>query len=58
LKANVSSPQVINTGLLANTTYYWYVIAKDALGTPSAPSAEVCKSFPKAVPGTVTVTIT
>lgn len=48
---------VIKTGLLANTSYYWYVTAVDAAGSEGAPSNEGCKSFSKVVPGTTTITI-
>jgi hypothetical protein len=52
------SPIAINTGLTSNSTVYFYVVTVDANGTASVPSNEVCKTFPKAVPGTVVITIT
>jgi hypothetical protein len=58
LKSGITSPATINTGLLANTTYYFFVVAIDALATQGGNSNEVCKSFPKSVPGTVVLTIT
>lgn len=41
---------VISTGLADGSTVCFKVLAVDATGTSSAPSAEVSKSFPKAVP--------
>lgn len=52
------SPIVVNTGLADNTAVYFYLVVVDANGTASVPSGEVCKSFPKGVPGTVVITIT
>lgn len=51
------SPVSVSTGLSPNTTVYFYLVAVDANGNKSAPSNEVCKSFPASVPGTVTITI-
>lgn len=48
----------VKTGLIANATYYWYVTAVDVNGVEGAPSNEGCKSFPKVVPGSTTITIT
>jgi fibronectin type 3 domain-containing protein len=48
----------ISTGLTAGLTYYWAITAVDANGVEGAKSAVVCKSFPKAVPGVTTITIT
>lgn len=50
------SPITVNTGIVGATTYYWYVTVVDANGE-SAPSNEVCKSFPAPLPGVVTITI-
>lgn len=52
------APIVINTAITSNTTFYWKITAVDANGVESAQSNEVCKAFPAAVPGTVTITIT
>lgn len=54
----VASPITVNTGITDGTTVYWYLVVKDAHGTLSANSNEVCKSFPLGVPATVTITIT
>lgn len=56
--ALVVGANTLKTGLLANTSYYWYVTAVDASGTEGAPSNEGCKSFSKVVPGTTSITIT
>lgn len=50
------SPITVNTGIVSATTYYWYVTVVDANGE-SAPSNEVCKTFPAPLPGVVTITI-
>lgn len=55
---STSSPIVVSTGLTPRTTYYFRVSVTDAGGNESALSNEVCKSFPAAVPGAVTITIT
>lgn len=53
----VGSPIAVTLGLTGGKSYYWYVTAVNVLGE-SAPSNEVCKTFPSALPGTVTITIT
>jgi hypothetical protein len=50
------SPISVSTGISSATTYYWYVTVVDSNGE-SAPSNEVCKIFPAALPGVVTITI-
>jgi predicted phage tail protein len=57
-KGLAGSPITVNTGLKDNTTVYFYVEVVDANGNASAPSNEVCKTFPAAVPSTVTITVT
>jgi predicted phage tail protein len=57
-KGLAGSPIAVNTGLKDGTTVYFYVEAVDANGAASAPSNEVCKSFPAGVPSSVTITIT
>lgn len=52
------TPIVVNTGVVANTTYYWKISVVDASGNESALSNETCKLFPASVPGAVTITIT
>ena len=53
-----SSPVTVSTGLKAGTTAYFYIRVVDAKGNVSAPSNEVCKSFPASTPASVTITIT
>jgi hypothetical protein len=57
-KGLTGSPVTVNTGLKDGTTVYFDLTVVDAHGTMSAPSNVVCKMFPSAVPGTVTITIT
>ncbi len=57
-KGLAGSPIVVNSGLTDGTTVYWYVEAVNSAGVASAPSNEVCKTFPAGVPNTVTITIT
>lgn len=52
-----NSPVTVSTGLVSGETVYWYLTAVDANGE-GAPSNEVCKVFPAAVPGTFVITIT
>jgi hypothetical protein len=52
-----NSPVTVTTGLTSGETVYWYLTAVDASGE-GAPSNEVCKQFPAAVPGTFVITIT
>jgi fibronectin type 3 domain-containing protein len=52
------SPISVVTGITPNATYYWKVSVTDAGGNESALSNEACKSFPKSLPGSVTITIT
>lgn len=52
-----TSPITLTTGLSSGTTVYWYLVVKDANGTFSVPSNEVCKTFPPGVPKAVTITI-
>lgn len=56
--AITATSDIINTGLLDSTTYYFEITVTDANGNVSARSNEVCKTFPAGVPNTVTVTIT
>jgi hypothetical protein len=42
-----TSPVVVNTGLVAGTSYYVYIKAVDSNGA-SGPSVEVCKTIPAA----------
>lgn len=51
------SPISVTTGLADGETLYWFIKVMDAHGTTSAPSNEVCKTFPAAVPSSVTITI-
>ena len=51
------SPISVTTGLADGETLYWFVEVVDANGNVSAPSNEVCKTFPAAVPSSVTITI-
>lgn len=57
-KGLTGSPVTVDTGLKDGTTVYFDLTVVDAHGTMSAPSNVVCKTFPSAVPGTVTITIT
>jgi hypothetical protein len=56
--ALVPGANTVKTGLTANSTAYFAVSVSDALGTEGPQSNVACKSFPKSVPGTVTITIT
>ncbi len=51
------SPISVTTGLADGETLYWFIKVMDAHGTTSAPSNEVCKTFPAGTPSTVTITI-
>lgn len=55
LLTTVTGTSYQNTGLAANTTYTYYVRAKDAAGNVSAPSATVSAATPGASVGTVKV---
>jgi hypothetical protein len=55
--ALVGSPIAVATGIASASTYYWYVTTVDANGE-GAPSNEVCKAFPAALPGVIIITIT
>lgn len=48
----------VKTGLLPNTTAYFFITAVDANGNEGGHSNEACKSFPNVVPGTTTITVT
>ncbi len=52
------SPIAVNTGLVDGTSIYWYVEAVNSAGNASAPSNEVCKTFPAGTPSAVTISIT
>ncbi len=52
------SPIAVNTGLADGTTIYWYVEAVNSAGNASAPSNEVCKTFPAGTPSSVVISIT
>ena len=51
------SPISVNTGLTDGTTIYWYVEAVNSAGVASAPSNEVCKTFPAGTPSAVVISI-
>lgn len=55
--ALAGSPIAVATGVVSALTYYWYVTTVDANGE-GAPSNEVCKAFPAALPGVIIITIT
>lgn len=55
--ALAGSPIAVSTGVVSALTYYWYVTSVDANGE-GAPSNEVCKAFPAALPGVIIITIT
>lgn len=56
--ALAGSPISVKTGLADAVTYYWYVEAVNSAGNASAPSNEVCKTFPAGVPSAITITVT
>jgi hypothetical protein len=55
--ALVPGTNTVKTGLTANSSAYFAVTVTDNLGTEGPQSNVVCKTFPKSVPGTVTITI-
>jgi predicted phage tail protein len=57
-KGLAGSPITVHTGLKDGTTAYFYLETVAADGNASAPSNEVCKSFPAGIPSAVTIRIT
>lgn len=55
--ALVVGANTVKLGLSANATAYFAVTVTDSLGSEGGQSNVGCKSFPKSVPGTVTITI-
>lgn len=55
--ALVAGANTVKTGLTSNATAYFAVTVTDSLGTEGPQSNVACKSFPKSIPGTVTITI-
>lgn len=53
----ITATTISATGLTDNSTAYFFIVAVDANGALSAHSGEVCKSFPKGIPGTPSLSI-
>ena len=51
------SPITVNTGLTDGATFYWYIEAVNSAGNASAPSNEVCVTFPAGTPNKVVISI-